>query len=59
MKKREPVQNETPKMTRRGFIELSVGATVGTVACGPGAEPDKGTIGEATSGHSAGASVQF
>jgi len=57
MKKREPVQNETPKMTRRGFIELSVGATVGTVACGPGTGPDKGTIGEATSGHSAGASV--
>lgn len=52
MKKRESIHNETPTMTRRGFIELGVGAAVATVACGPGAGPERGTPGETTSGQS-------
>ena len=56
MKKREPAQpaqNETLKMTRRGFVELGVGATVAAAACGPGAGPEGGSPGEASSATSA------
>ncbi len=52
MNKREPVQNEMPTMTRRGFIELGVGATVAAVACGPGVGNERGAGGEATAGDS-------
>ena len=38
-------QNETANMTRRGFIELGVGATLTAAACGSGARPE----GQATS----------
>jgi len=57
MNKREPVQNETPTMTRRGFIELGVGATVAAAACGPGVGNERRERGEATSGNSVGTMI--
>jgi len=49
MKKRETTQDETGKITRRGFIELGLGATVTAAACDSGKEPE----GRGTSAHSA------
>ena len=39
MKKRQPVAKDTLRMTRRGFIELGVGATAAAAACGPSLGP--------------------